>query len=152
MSGLVDIVKRVKKLNLRALLAGNELNIVHKEEINIAMFVSKFFGFSFFDGLHHLVGKIVAFDVGNLLFREAFFDGMADGPQQMGLTETGISVDKKGIVVFSRIFRNRNCGGVGELIGVADDKVVKGVACHLLEGPVFPDSLFLLVFFIPSEN
>ena len=41
-SGLVNVVEGVEKFLLRGLLAGDELDIVNEEEVNVAVFHAKF--------------------------------------------------------------------------------------------------------------
>ena len=124
----------MEELILCLLLAGNELDIVHQKQIHIAVLVVKFLRSAGLDGPHKLVCKLVTLDVNDALSRVALLDGVADGKQQVGLAETGVAVDKEGIVGLARIVRNRHGGGVGEAVGVAHDEVVKGVARHLRQG------------------
>ena len=121
----------MEKLVLRLLLTGDELDIVHQKQIHIAVLIVKILGRAVFDGAHELVGKLVALDVDDALFRIALVDGVADGQQQVGFAEAGVAVDKEGIVGLAGIFRHGHGGGVGKAVGVADDEMVEGIAGHL---------------------
>ena len=63
-------------------------------------------------------------------------DGVADGQQQVGLAEPGVSVDEQRVVGLARILGHGGGGRVGEAVGVADDEVVEGIARHLGQGIV----------------
>ena len=151
MARFIDVVERMEKFNLGALLAGDKLNVVHQKEIDIAVLVAEFLRFAFLDGLDHLVGEIVTLDIGNLLFRKAFPDGVADRPEQVGLSKAGIAVNKKRIIVLSGVFGNGDRGGVCKLVGVADNEIVKGVSGHFRKIVVFRRCLFFILL-IPDEN
>ena len=69
----------------------------------------------------------------------------------MSFSETGIPVDEKRIVVLSRIFGDGDRGGMGELVGVADNEIVEGISGHLREIVVLSGGI-LFVFFIPDED
>lgn len=58
-------------------------------------------------------------------------DSLAYGEEKVGLAETGISVDEKGIVDLAGILADGDGGGMGEVVRVADDEAVKGVAGHV---------------------
>ena len=136
-AGLVDAVEGVEELVLGLLLAGDELDVVHQKQVDLAVLVAEFLRGAALDGAHQLIGKLVALDVDDGLVRPALVDGVADGQQQVGLAEAGIAVDKERVVGLAGILRHGGGGRVGEAVGVAHDEVVKGVARHLRQG-VFP--------------
>ena len=49
----------------------------------------------------------------------------------MGLAEAGVSVDEERVIGLAGVFRDGYRGGVGKLVGAADDEIIKGVAVHL---------------------
>ena len=151
MTRFIDVIEGVEEFNLRTLLSGNELNVVHQKKIHVAVLVAKLFRFSFLDGLDHFIGEVVALDIGDFLLREPLPNGVADRPEQMSLSETGIPVDEKRIVVLSRIFGDGDRGGMGKLVGVADNEIVEGISGHLREIVVLSGGI-LFVFLIPDEN
>jgi len=55
-------------------------------------------------------------------------DLVPDRVQQMGLAETDPAVDEERVVGLRRQLRHRLAGGLGELVGVADDEGFKGIA------------------------
>ena len=54
-------------------------------------------------------------------------DDVADGVQKVGLAQAGLAVDKERVIVFGRMVGDRDRGGVGELVGRTDNKVLEGV-------------------------
>lgn len=61
LAGLIEIVEGVGKLLLNADFSRDELNIVHKEQIDIAILVAELLLSVVLDGLNHLIYKVVAF-------------------------------------------------------------------------------------------
>ena len=49
----------------------------------------------------------------------------------MCLAETGVAVDEERVIGLAWVFRDGYRGGVGKLVGAADDEIIKGVAVHL---------------------
>ena len=76
---------------------------------------------------------------------------MTDCPEKMGLSEAGVSVDEKGVVVLPRVFGDGNCGGMGKLVGVADNEVVEGISGHFRKVVILSRRLFFILL-IPDEN
>ena len=72
---------------------------------------------------------------------------MTNRHQQVGFSEPGISEDEERIVIFPGILGNGLGGGVSELIGIADNEIVKGVPCHLGKGTVIPNLFFQIILF-----
>jgi len=54
-------------------------------------------------------------------------DPVADGMHQMGFPQTDAAVNEKGIVDLRRHFRDRQRGGVGETVRIADDEGIEGI-------------------------
>ena len=93
------MVKRVEKLFLRTLLADDELDIVNQQDVVIAVLVPELShgrfiigGLTFFQGFNQFVGKCLACNVENLLFRVLIQYKMSDGMHQMGLPKTDVSI------------------------------------------------------------
>ena len=63
---------------------------------------------------------------------------MGDGVQQVGLAQTGVAVDEKGVVALRRLLRHGFGGGVGQLVLGADHIRLKceGVGVEQVTGPV----------------
>ena len=151
MSCLVDIIEGMEKLVLSGLLAGDELDIVHEEKVDVAVLYAKLLRSAVLDGFDHLIGELVALDVGYLLGGVLLVDSLSDGEEKVGLAETGISVDEKGIVDLAGILADGDGGGMGEVVRVADDEAVEGVAGHVRQAVL---GLFVRLVFadlVPGE-
>ena len=152
MSGLIDGVEGVEKFLLGALLAGDKLNIVHQQKIHLPIAGAKIIGGALFDGLDQLNGEFIALDVSDFRGGVPVLDRVADGHEQVGLAQAGVAVDEEGIVIFPRLLRHGDGGGVGELVGVADDKAIKGIAGHLGQRGILLGFGDVIVQLIPGQN
>ena len=121
----------MEKLLLGLLLAGDELDVVHQQQVRAPVFLPEFLGAARLDGVDQLVGEVVAFYIHDLVPGPAGVDALADGQQQMGLAKTGVAVDEQGVIHVSRILRHRQRRGVGVLVGGTHHEVVEGEAGHL---------------------
>ena len=70
----------------------------------------------------------------------------------MGLAEAGVAVDEKGVKGGAGVVRNGDGGGVGEFVGVADDKAVKGVARDLGQTVVLFGDALVIVQLVSRED
>ena len=73
-----------------------------------------------------LVRELFGVDVADLEVRHHRQRVVADGLEQVCLTQSGIAVDKEGIEGGARGFRGRQCGSVRETVRRADDEGVEG--------------------------
>ena len=129
-SSLIEGIKDVKEFSLGALLSGNELDIVDKEDVHATKTVSKLVHPLVTDGIDELIGEVLRGEVtdrrgvGNDILVE---DEVADSVEKVRLAEADSAVNEEGVVVLTGKFGNGETGGVGELVAWADDKVIKGV-------------------------
>ena len=121
----------MEKFLLCAVLAGDELNIVHEQQIRVAVFLAEVLGRAGADGFDHLVDKLLALDVGNFCRWIVVADGLTDGEQQVRLAEAGVAVDQKRVICLAGILRHGDGRRVGELVARADDEAVERIAVHL---------------------
>ena len=131
MAGLINVVEGVEKFVLGGPLAGNELDIVHQQQIHAPVAGVEVIHRALLDGLDHLDGELIALHIGDLHPGGLGADVLADGQQQMGLAQARVAVDEEGIVIFPRLFRHGQSRRVGKLIGFSHDEAVEGVALHL---------------------
>ena len=131
LAGLIQAVEGVEKFLLRAVLARDELDIVHEQQIRVAVFLAEVFGRAGADGFDHLIDELLALDVGNLRRRIVVADGLADGEQKVRLAEAGVAVDQQGVIRLAGILRHGDGRCVGKLVARTDDEAVKRVAVHL---------------------
>ena len=55
----------MEELFLGLLLAGNELNVIHQEQIGLTILFPHLCGFAFANGVNQLVGQVITLDVGD---------------------------------------------------------------------------------------
>ena len=106
----------MEELLLRLYLSGDELNIVHQQNVRLPVLLPELRVAVLPDGGHQLVGKVVALDVYDLRRGPLFPQGVGDGVQQVGLAQSAVAVDKQRVVVLAGLLRHRLGGGEGQLV------------------------------------
>ena len=112
---------------------GYELNIVHHEQVGIAVFIAELGVFTALDGVYQLVGEFITLDVNDAVVLTGALELVADGIEQVSLAKAGAAVNEKGIIGARGLARYGLCRGVGELVGGAYNEAVKGEA-GIIEG------------------
>ena len=88
----VQSIKGMEKFFLRAFFLGNKLNIIDEQNINIAVFISKFLVFIAADGIDQFIGESFTGDLEHFCFRIFIQDIMGNRMHQMGFAQTYISI------------------------------------------------------------
>ncbi len=119
-------VERVEELFLRALLAGEELDVVDQQRIERAVR-----GLEFVDGVvlqrpHHVADEALRVHVGDARLRIALLHQVRDGVHQVGLAQTDAAVDEQRVVGAAGILGDLVRGRLGELVALALDEVREG--------------------------
>src|ERR1700722_8145226 len=128
----------MEKFFLRALFAGQELNIVDEQNVGLTITLPETDQLVALDGVDKLVRKPLAREVHHFLGLGAFNRLLADRLHQMRLSQADAAVNKKRVVAVSRALGNRHRGSVGQLVIRADDKCVKSVAwIHSMKDGLF---------------
>ena len=96
--GVAQGIERVEELLLRALLAGEELDVVDEEEVHVPVFVAEGESLRVLDGVDHLVGEALCGYVAHARIRTGREDGMPDGMQEMRLSEARAGEDEERVV------------------------------------------------------
>lgn len=127
-AGKMKSVKGVEEFFLSVFFAGNKLNVINQNTVKRAIFVLKLIDVFSAEGGNELVakgfgGKILDFKRGVVLEKLP-----ADSLHQMGFANTDSAPDKERIVGGTGIFNNSLGGSVSEIVAVANDKVIEGVA------------------------
>ena len=151
MPGLIDVVEGVEKLLLRRALARDELDIVHEEQIHIAVLHPEILDRAVLYRADHLVCEVVALDVGELFVRLPLVDGLSYRKEQVRLAEAGVAVDEQGIIGLRRGIGHRDGRRVRELVGVAHDEAVKGIARHFRQEAVLILAAFIVLYLVARE-
>src|ERR1700722_1819632 len=95
---LEQLVEGVEKLFLRALLAGEELNVVDEQCVERAVRGLELVDRVVLQGSHHVTDKAFRMHVGNTCFVIALLDEMRDRVHQMRLTEPYTAVEEQRVV------------------------------------------------------
>ena len=116
----------MEELLLGLLLAGDELHVIHQQQVGLAVFFPHFGGLALPDGVHQLIGQVVALDIGDFGMGVVFPNDVGDGVDQVGLAKAGVSVDEQRVVILGRMVGHRLGGGVSKLVGRAHHESIKG--------------------------
>ena len=125
---VVQRVERVEELRLRALLAGDELDVVHEQHVHAPIALTKIEDAVVTHRVDHLVHEALGRDVGELQVPVVIEDVVPDGVHQMRLAESHAAVDEQRVVGARRRLGHRSGSGMRELIRRADDEGVERVA------------------------
>ena len=122
----VEGVEGVEELLLGALLAGDELDVVHQQHVRGAVGLAELVGAARLDGGDELVGEGLAVHIHDVELRVVLFDFGGDGGEQVGLAQARLPVDEQRVVSARGIGGHRLGRRVGELVGGAFDEVLEG--------------------------
>jgi len=112
----------VEEFLLRAVFAGEELDVVDEEDVDLAVAFAEPGEFAVLDGADVVVGELLGGDVENLEVLFVFLDEVADGLHQVGFAETDAAVEEERIVGARGGLGDGHGGGMGELVVHADDE------------------------------
>ena len=121
----LQIVKRVegvKELFLRAFFPGDELNIVHEENIDRAEAVAKADHAVKAQRIDHFVGEFFGADIREPRRRIALLDQVADRLHQVRLAHSHSAIEKQRVVGLGGLLGDGLGRRVRELIRRANDK------------------------------
>ena len=133
---LVQSVEGVEELLLRALLAGEELDVVDEQDVDRAELVAEGRHLVVAHGVDHLVGELLARDVADGRVRCARLHEMTDGVHQVGLAHADAAVHEERVVGLRGALGDGLRRSMRELIAAADHEAVELVARVELRGGV----------------
>ena len=116
----------MEKLLLGGLLAGDELDIVHQQQVGHAVLHPEVLGAASADGGDQLVGELLAGNVHDNKIGVGALDLSLDGREQMGLAQTGAAVDEQRVIGPGGVGRNRLRRSKRKLVGGTLDEVLEG--------------------------
>ena len=125
--GVPEGVEGVEHLLLGGFTAGDELDVVHEEEVGVAVLVVKLSLSAVPDGLNQLVSERISLNVDDSVIGMLPVDLMGDGVHQVGLAQAGFAPNEEGIVAGTGGLGHRPGGGVGKFIGGAHHETVEGI-------------------------
>ena len=111
---------------LRLLLTGNELDIVHQQQILALIFLAEFGGGAAADGLDQVVGEIHALYQHYTALGPQALGLPGDGVKQMGLAQSAVAIDEQRVEGAGWLLRHAAGGGVGHLVLRAHHIRLKG--------------------------
>jgi len=142
----------VEEFLLRLRFAADELNIVHEQNVRLAVALMKRHRGALRDRIDELVGKIVSLYIDNVHFGIVAVNLVADRVKQMGFTQSRVAVDQQGIVFAGRMVRHRLRRGVRKLVGGTDNKRFKRVFIVAAAGKDSVDDRILVGVVVRSDD
>ena len=116
-------VERVEELFLRAILAGEELDVVDQQRIERAIRGLEIVDRVVLKRLHHVADEALRVHVRDARALVAAADHVADGVHQVRLAQTDAAVDEQRVVGAPGILGDLHGRGARELIALALDEV-----------------------------
>ena len=92
-AGFVQSIEGMEEFVLYLFLTGNELHVVHQQQVCFAVLGAELAAAAGTDQFDELVDEVIALDVNDLGIGIVLADDVGDGIDQMGLAQTGITVD-----------------------------------------------------------
>ena len=111
---------------LGGLLARDELDVVHQQQVGHAVLHPEVLGAAGADGRDQLVGELLTGDIHDDEVGVGALDLGLDGRQQMGLAEARAAVDEQRVVGTGGVGRNSLRRSKRKLVGRAFDEVLEG--------------------------
>ena len=123
---IVQGIKGMEELLLGALLAGDELDVVHQQHVRRPVFLAEALGVALPDGSDDLIGELLTVHIHNIKVRVVLLDLHLNGVEQVRFTKAGLAVDEQRVVGPGGIGGNRLRRRIGELVGGTLDEVFEG--------------------------
>src|SRR5258705_6238606 len=116
----MDGVECVEELFLRALLTGEELDVVDEEPVEAAIALAELLALLSADRVDELVGELLARRVGDALLRMTRDDRVTDRVHKMGLSKARAAVDEERVVAVTGAFGDGKRRGVCQTVVGSD--------------------------------
>ena len=124
---LVERVERVEELLLRAVAAGEEVDVVDDQQVDVAVAMAELVHVAGLDGVDELVDEAVAGQIEDARRRLALEHLLADGLQQVRLAQPDAAVDEQRVVRLARLLGDGDARGVRQAVARAGDEVLERV-------------------------
>ncbi len=118
-------VKGMEKFFLGRFFAGDKLDIVNQQDVDAAIFLSKGLGGVRADRIDQVVGKLFGRNIQHL--QAAPGAVVADGVQQVGLSQPDPAVQEERIISLGWFFGHRLRGGMRQPVAGPNHKIIKAV-------------------------
>jgi len=117
----------VEKLFLGSFLAGDELDVVEDQDVDVPEFSLEFVHLVSSQGGDELIHERFGTQVDDFQARALSHRVVADRIDEVSLTETDAAVDEKRVVMIARLVCHSDAGGMSKLVAGADNEIVKRV-------------------------
>ena len=134
LAGSMQGVEGMEEFLLGGIPPGDELDIVHHEDVYVAEAVAELHVPALLDGGNQLVGEVLAGDVEQALLRVLLLHIVADGVHEVGLAQAHAAVDEQRVVRVRRGLSHRQRRRMGEAVAAAHHEGVEGVLGVELHG------------------
>ena len=124
---LVERVECVEELFLRLFVIGEELNVVDRQHVEVAVEVAELLELTFFDRFDEVVDESFARQDSDLGHRFGFDNFLADCVEQVSFAQAGTTVQEQRIVHRSRQIADRQRRRMRQAVARAGDKRLKNI-------------------------
>ena len=121
-------VERVEEFFLRAVLAGDELHVIHHQHIDGAKDLLEFHHLAVAQRLHETVHELFRGQIDHVQVGPFCLQLPCDGMHQVGLAQTDAPIEEQGVERNRPAFGDATRGGMGQFVRLAHDETVKGKA------------------------
>jgi len=132
-AAFIQRIEGVEKFLLGAFLAGDELDIIHGQQVGLAVFFLELGGGAVADGQNQLIGEFLALDIQELIIRVILAYLAADGIDEVGFAQAAAAVHKERVVAFGGVIGYRPGRGVGQAVAAAHHEGLEGILLFGLE-------------------
>ena len=127
LSGVVERVEGVEELLLRALLVGQDVDVVHHQHVHVAVLVAEGGQVPVLERADEVIDEGLAGEVEDLEGRGAHQQRVAHRLQKVRLAQSHVAVEEERVVGLAGRLRDPHRGGVGEAVAGSDHEVVEPV-------------------------
>ena len=120
-------VEGMEELLLGALLVGEELDVIDEQGIDAAVVTLELFNGVVLQRFHHVLHEPLGVHIDDFRIFFALLDGIANGVQQVGFTQTGTAIEEQRVVSATRIVRHLTGRRTGQLVGLTLDEILEGI-------------------------
>ena len=124
---VVERVEGVEEFFLGLRLVGEELDVVDHQDVDAAMLLAEGADRTVLDAVDEAVGELLTAQVQHPAVGVRPEDGVADRLQQVSLAEADVAVHEERVVGPPRVGADRQGGGVGQPVAVADHEFFEHV-------------------------
>src|SRR5208337_170487 len=107
--------------------SGDELNVVHKEHIDVSVLIPERNHAVISKGVYDVVGESLRGDVSQPHLLPVMFNHVADSLHKVGLPQADSPVKKKRVVSLCWSLRHCPCRSVSELVARSDYECLEGI-------------------------